>query len=117
MYLVMYYFFLIMFLIFMMFLMSFFFNKKVYLDFQKSSPFECGFNSMTMKRIPFSIHFFLIAVIFLIFDIEVVILFPIVVVLSFSSIYFWFFTVSFFFFFLIFGLYHEWYNGILNWTV
>nr|UEE83305.1 NADH dehydrogenase subunit 3 [Petalocephala gongshanensis] len=116
MYMIMIYFLMIILILLFMFIISFFFGKKTLVDFQKSTPFECGFNSMSMKRLPFSIHFFLIAVIFLIFDIEVVIIFPIVIILSYSSVYMWFFVISFFIFFLVVGLYHEWYNGILNWA-
>uniref|UniRef100_A0AAU7N2V8 NADH-ubiquinone oxidoreductase chain 3 n=1 Tax=Petalocephala arcuata TaxID=3078504 RepID=A0AAU7N2V8_9HEMI len=116
MYMIMIYFCIVLMIAFLMFMFCFFFSKKTFLDFQKSSPFECGFNSMSLKRLPFSIHFFLVAVIFLIFDVEVVIIFPIVIIFSYSDIYMWFSVLSFFIFFLIFGLYHEWYNGILNWT-
>uniref|UniRef100_A0AB38ZHE0 NADH-ubiquinone oxidoreductase chain 3 n=1 Tax=Ledropsis sp. 1 XYW-2023a TaxID=3078463 RepID=A0AB38ZHE0_9HEMI len=116
MYLVLYCFFSLSVLLVLLFFFSIILNKSVLLDFQSCTPFECGFNSLSLKRLPFSIHFFLIAVIFLIFDIEVVIIFPIVVVLKYSSIFVWFFMISFFVFILILGLYHEWYNGILNWT-
>uniref|UniRef100_A0AAU6PC46 NADH-ubiquinone oxidoreductase chain 3 n=1 Tax=Ledropsis sp. TaxID=3133679 RepID=A0AAU6PC46_9HEMI len=110
------YFFVVLFILGLMGGFSFFFNKSAYLDFQKSSPFECGFNSVSNKRLPFSIHFFLIAVIFLIFDVEVVIILPIVIIFSYSSVFIWLYVIFFFLVFLIFGLYHEWYNGILNWT-
>uniref|UniRef100_A0AAU6PC22 NADH-ubiquinone oxidoreductase chain 3 n=1 Tax=Funkikonia zheana TaxID=3133676 RepID=A0AAU6PC22_9HEMI len=116
MYMVLFFFMIILFLLILMFFLCVFFSKKVFIDFQSSSPFECGFNSMSIKRLPFSIHFFLIAVIFLIFDVEIVIIFPIVIILMFSSIYCWFYVISFFIFFLVFGLYHEWYNGVLTWT-
>uniref|UniRef100_A0AAU6PCN3 NADH-ubiquinone oxidoreductase chain 3 n=1 Tax=Laticorona longa TaxID=3133674 RepID=A0AAU6PCN3_9HEMI len=116
MYMVFVYFLIVFFILLLMFFFCLFFSKSMICDYQKSSSFECGFNSMSLKRLPFSIHFFLIAVIFLIFDIEIAIIFPIVIVLSYSDLYMWFYVISFFIFVLIFGLYHEWYNGILNWT-
>nr|YP_009731726.1 NADH dehydrogenase subunit 3 [Limassolla lingchuanensis]QHR79700.1 NADH dehydrogenase subunit 3 [Limassolla lingchuanensis] len=91
-------------------------SKKPISDSQKSTPFECGFNPLTMKRLPFSIHFFLIAVIFLIFDIEIIIILPMTLTLKTSTMYTWMTTSSMFIIILIMGLYHEWKYGMLNWT-
>jgi NADH:ubiquinone oxidoreductase subunit 3 (subunit A) len=43
---------------------------------EKTRPFECGFSPQAPPRAPLSIHFFLIAILFLIFDVELVLLFP-----------------------------------------
>lgn len=43
---------------------------------EKSRPFECGFLGLEERRSPFRIHFFMVSLIFLVFDIELVILFP-----------------------------------------
>nr|YP_010583032.1 NADH dehydrogenase subunit 3 [Agnesiella aldera]UGN61478.1 NADH dehydrogenase subunit 3 [Agnesiella aldera]WRY72389.1 NADH dehydrogenase subunit 3 [Agnesiella irma] len=91
-------------------------SKKTIMDWQKSSPFECGFNPMKFKRMPFSIHFFLIAVIFLIFDIEIIIVMPMMFTLKSSFIKMWAITSISFILILIVGLYHEWSNGMLEWT-
>nr|YP_010540352.1 NADH dehydrogenase subunit 3 [Singapora shinshana]UYF20494.1 NADH dehydrogenase subunit 3 [Singapora shinshana] len=91
-------------------------SKKSITDTQKSTPFECGFNPMTYKRLPFSIHFFLIAVIFLIFDIEIIIILPMIMTIKSSMMIYWAITSIMFIIILILGLYHEWNNGMLNWT-
>nr|YP_010363531.1 NADH dehydrogenase subunit 3 [Atkinsoniella uniguttata]UNZ12632.1 NADH dehydrogenase subunit 3 [Atkinsoniella uniguttata] len=91
-------------------------SKKSIIDLQKSTPFECGFNPMSYKRLPFSIHFFLIAVIFLIFDIEIIIIIPMIFTLKSSALMYWLITSTLFVMILILGLFHEWYNGMLNWT-
>nr|YP_010363492.1 NADH dehydrogenase subunit 3 [Atkinsoniella thalia]UNZ12593.1 NADH dehydrogenase subunit 3 [Atkinsoniella thalia] len=92
-------------------------SKKSIIDLQKSTPFECGFNPMSYKRLPFSIHFFLIAVIFLIFDIEIIIIIPMIFTLKSSMLMYWLITSTVFVLILILGLFHEWYNGMLNWTI
>nr|WRY72467.1 NADH dehydrogenase subunit 3 [Zorka maculata] len=99
-----------------MMVMMLLFSKKSISDWQKSTPFECGFNPMSFKRLPFSIHFFLIAVIFLIFDIEIIIILPMTLTIKSSIMSMWLITSSMFILILIMGLYHEWKNGMLNWT-
>nr|YP_009485584.1 NADH dehydrogenase subunit 3 [Amblythyreus gestroi]AVZ00721.1 NADH dehydrogenase subunit 3 [Amblythyreus gestroi] len=91
-------------------------SKKSILDREKSSPFECGFDPKSSSRMPFSIQFFLIAVLFLIFDIEIVIILPMVVTLKISATSTWILTVMLFTFILIAGLFHEWNNGMLEWA-
>nr|YP_009938334.1 NADH dehydrogenase subunit 3 [Lethe nigrifascia]QNU07753.1 NADH dehydrogenase subunit 3 [Lethe nigrifascia] len=92
-------------------------SKKSIKDREKCSPFECGFNPMNLPRIPFSLHFFLITVIFLIFDIEIALILPMII--SFKSVNFiiWWKISSFFMIMLLIGLYHEWNQNMLNWTI
>nr|YP_009727911.1 NADH dehydrogenase subunit 3 [Notonecta montandoni]QHZ87286.1 NADH dehydrogenase subunit 3 [Notonecta montandoni] len=90
--------------------------KNTILDREKMSPFECGFDPKSSSRMPFSIQFFLIAVLFLIFDIEIVIILPMVITLTSSLIKMWFITVTLFVLILLAGLFHEWKNGILEWA-
>nr|YP_010610471.1 NADH dehydrogenase subunit 3 [Cyphonia clavata]WAP90803.1 NADH dehydrogenase subunit 3 [Cyphonia clavata] len=91
-------------------------SKKKLMDTQKASPFECGFNPMSNKRLPLSIHFFMIAIIFLIFDIEIIIIIPTVTTMKYTMIKYWAIASFTFIMILIMGLYYEWYNGLINWA-
>nr|YP_010620338.1 NADH dehydrogenase subunit 3 [Lethe distans]WAX37314.1 NADH dehydrogenase subunit 3 [Lethe distans] len=92
-------------------------SKKSIMDREKCSPFECGFDPLNLPRIPFSLHFFLITVIFLIFDIEIALILPMII--SFKKVNFiiWWKISSFFLIMLLIGLYHEWNQNMLNWTI
>nr|QNP09902.1 NADH dehydrogenase subunit 3 [Ochthebius sp. IBE<ESP> RA617] len=91
-------------------------SKKTFMDREKTSPFECGFDPKSSARLPFSIQFFLIAVIFLIFDVEITLLIPLILTLKITNMIMYM-TISFFFIFILLaGLYHEWNQGALNWV-
>nr|AML25594.1 NADH dehydrogenase subunit 3 [Staphylinidae sp. BMNH 1274640] len=92
-------------------------SKKTFMDREKSSPFECGFDPKSYARMPFSLQFFLIAIIFLIFDVEITLLIPFIMILKMSNLISYFFMMTFFLLILLIGLYHEWNQGALNWTI
>nr|AXS65214.1 NADH dehydrogenase subunit 3 [Chrysomeloidea sp. 4 KM-2017] len=92
-------------------------SKKTFMDQEKSSPFECGFDPKTCARIPFSIQFFLIAVIFLIFDVEIALLIPLIKSMNNSSILSFSIVSMMFILILIMGLIHEWKQGALKWKI
>nr|AMW67910.1 NADH dehydrogenase subunit 3 [Coniopteryx sp. YW-2016] len=91
-------------------------SKKSNFDFEKNSPFECGFDPKTSTRMPFSLHFFLIAIIFLIFDIEIALIFPIIVIMKSTNLMIFMKIMIFFILILLLGLYYEWAQGSLNWS-
>nr|YP_010402389.1 NADH dehydrogenase subunit 3 [Lysmata boggessi]QVT15580.1 NADH dehydrogenase subunit 3 [Lysmata boggessi]QXJ42672.1 NADH dehydrogenase subunit 3 [Lysmata boggessi] len=90
--------------------------KKSILDREKNSPFECGFDPKGSARLPFSLRFFLIAVIFLIFDVEITLLLPLVPISYLTNLISITQTGFFFFIILLLGLYHEWNQGALEWA-
>nr|YP_009487842.1 NADH dehydrogenase subunit 3 [Anopheles nimbus]AWB98933.1 NADH dehydrogenase subunit 3 [Anopheles nimbus] len=91
-------------------------SKKTLLDREKCSPFECGFDPMNSSRLPFSLRFFLIAIIFLIFDVEIALLLPMIMIIKMSNLLNWTITSMFFILILLLGLYHEWNQGALEWN-
>nr|QTF76104.1 NADH dehydrogenase subunit 3 [Holarthrothrips indicus] len=92
-------------------------SKKTTLDREKSSPFECGFDAISSSRIPFSLRFFLIAVIFLIFDVEIALVMPIMSTFFLSNTKIWMTTSFLIMIILIWGLYHEWNMNSLDWKL
>nr|AOY40257.1 NADH dehydrogenase subunit 3 [Bostrichoidea sp. KM-2015] len=91
-------------------------SKKSFSDREKSSPFECGFDPKNKARMPFSMHFFLITVIFLIFDVEITLLMPMLYTLKISNMKSFLTLFVYFIIILLWGVYHEWNQGALSWT-
>lgn len=94
-------------------LVTFILNKKIKPNYEKSTPFECGFDPFNSARIPFSLRFFILAVLFLVFDIEIAILIPIPAIEYISLIIK--LTLVIFCIILVLGLFHEWNEGSLEW--
>uniref|UniRef100_UPI0030039517 NADH dehydrogenase subunit 3 n=1 Tax=Desmometopa sabroskyi TaxID=3118444 RepID=UPI0030039517 len=90
-------------------------SKKSLIDREKSSPFECGFDPKSSSRLPFSLHFFLITIIFLLFDVEIALILPMIMIINYSNVLIWTTTSMIFILILLIGLYHEWNQGMLNW--
>nr|YP_009536352.1 NADH dehydrogenase subunit 3 [Ornithodoros parkeri]AYN50630.1 NADH dehydrogenase subunit 3 [Ornithodoros parkeri] len=89
-------------------------KKKNSFKKEKNSPFECGFDPFSLSRSPFSLRFFMIAIIFLIFDIEIIILLPFPLVTNFdnpNSLT----IMSLIMIIILMGLLYEWKNGMIEW--
>nr|ARH54812.1 NADH dehydrogenase subunit 3 [Trigonopterus sp. 5 AH-2016] len=91
-------------------------SKKTFYDREKNSPFECGFDPKNLARLPFSLQFFLVALIFVIFDIELTLLLPTISIVKISNLMNISITMNTFITILIMGLFHEQNQGSLNWV-
>nr|AEP39146.1 NADH dehydrogenase subunit 3 [Oncomelania hupensis hupensis] len=91
-------------------------SKRAISDREKNSPFECGFDPIKSARLPFSLRFFLLAIIFLIFDVEIVLLFPVLVSMASSFSLSALVGAFIFLVILVIGLFHEWNEGSLDWA-
>nr|ASY98112.1 NADH dehydrogenase subunit 3 [Theopropus cattulus] len=101
---------------FVVMMLTNFMSKKIVEDREKNSPFECGFDPISSSRLPFSLRFFLIAIIFLIFDVEIALILPMTIITTSSNIKIWIITSMTFLLILMIGLYHEWNQGSLEWA-
>ena len=98
------------------FLVSWRLSLKIVEDSEKRSPFECGFDPKGSARIPFSMRFFLLAVVFLIFDVEIRLILPLPLSFDLGLISSSAISGAAFFLILILGLFHEWKEGSLDWV-
>lgn len=82
---------------------------------EKKSPFECGFDSFEDARELFDIRFYLVAILFLIFDLEISYLFPWAVSLDNLGLE-GFYSMMLFLYILTIGYAYEWLKGALEWS-
>lgn len=81
---------------------------------EKAEPFECGKHPFQSPGRQFPVHFFVVAMLFLVFDIEIIFLYPWAA--SFGAVgRYGFFAAMFFMLVLVFGLIYEWKRGGLEW--
>ena len=83
-------------------------------DPEKLSPYECGFEPFNDSRMEFDVRFYLVAILFIIFDLEIAFLFPWAVSLGNIGL-FGFWSMMFFLLVLTFGFIYEWKKGALEW--
>nr|AMO66555.1 NADH dehydrogenase subunit 3 [Scolia bicincta] len=84
---------------------------------EKASPYECGFEQQTNPKNPLSIHFFLISLIFLIFDVEITLLIPLVISMKLLNM-FSFIKISLLVILILFiGVLIEYYSNSFKWMM
>mgnify|MGYP001235500577 FL=1 len=83
-------------------------------DPEKLSAYECGFEAFSDSRMEFDVRFYLVAILFIIFDLEIAFLFPWAISLgNLGSLGFW--SMMIFLFILTIGFVYEWKKGALDW--
>jgi NADH-quinone oxidoreductase subunit A len=83
-------------------------------DSEKLSPYECGFEAFEDARMKFDVRYYLIAILFILFDLEIAFLFPWAVVLR-EIGFFGFMAMVLFLGILVVGFIYEWMKGALEW--
>ncbi len=83
-------------------------------DSEKLSPYECGFEAFEDSRMKFDVRYYLVAILFIIFDLEIAFLFPWAVVLDQIGL-FGFLAMMLFLAILVIGFIYEWKKGALEW--
>ncbi len=83
-------------------------------DAEKLSPYECGFEAFEGTRMKFDVRYYLVAILFIVFDLEIAFLFPWAVVLDEIGM-FGFIAMSIFLLVLVVGFIYEWKRGALEW--
>ncbi len=83
-------------------------------DNEKLSPYECGFEAFEDSRTKFDVRYYLVAILFIIFDLEIAFLFPWAIVLRQIGV-FGFLAMMIFLGILVIGFIYEWRKGALEW--
>ncbi len=81
---------------------------------EKLSPYECGFEAFEDSRMRFDVRYYLVAILFIIFDLEIAFLFPWAIVLDVIGV-FGVVAMSVFLAILVIGFWYEWKKGALEW--
>ena len=83
-------------------------------DAEKLSPYECGFEAFEDARMKFDVRYYLVAILFILFDLEIAFLFPWAIVLREIGL-FGFMSMMVFLGILVVGFVYEWRKGALEW--
>lgn len=82
---------------------------------EKLAAYECGFEPFSDARKNFDIHFYVVAILFIIFDVEIVFLLPWILAMGSIGIFGFYVVILFLFLFLV-GFIYEWQSGIIDWV-
>nr|ADZ14645.1 NADH dehydrogenase subunit 3 [Limnonectes hascheanus]ADZ14649.1 NADH dehydrogenase subunit 3 [Limnonectes hascheanus]ADZ14651.1 NADH dehydrogenase subunit 3 [Limnonectes hascheanus] len=85
-------------------------------DTEKLSPYECGFDPLGSARLPYSMRFFLVAILFLLFDLEIALLLPTPWATQLSNPLLTILWASLILILLTIGFIYEWFQGGLEWA-
>ena len=83
-------------------------------DSEKLSPYECGFEAFEDARMKFDVRYYLVAILFILFDLEIAFLFPLAVSLK-EICFLGFVSMMVFLAILVVGFIYEWMKGALEW--
>lgn len=100
----------------LIFNLSFLVRKKIIKTREENRPFECGYDSKTFSRLPFSSRFFNLTLIFIVFDLETVFLFCIINIKDVLIPKRWRILLFYLSFILIFSIILEWNTNMLDWV-
>nr|UAT98234.1 NADH dehydrogenase subunit 3 [Eleutheronema rhadinum] len=93
-----------------------FWLPQMHPDHEKLSPYECGFDPLGTARLPFSLRFFLVPILFLLFHLQIALLLPLPWGVQLTSPTLTFFWASAVLILLTLGLIYEWLQGGLEWA-
>nr|ALR69315.1 NADH dehydrogenase subunit 3 [Bemisia tabaci] len=84
---------------------------------EKFSTFESGMDLMASLRLPFSLHFYFVSIVFLIFDVELMLILPFVFCFKMFNMMNMFLMIYTLILFMMLGFFYEWWTGLLDWML
>nr|ARJ63883.1 NADH dehydrogenase subunit 3 [Bemisia emiliae] len=84
---------------------------------EKFSTFESGMDLMASLRLPFSLHFYFVSIVFLIFDVELMLILPFVFCFKLFNVMNMFLMIYMLILFMMLGFFYEWWTGLLDWML
>lgn len=107
--------FIVILIVLLLFFLSYFFSIKN-VSFEKLTPYECGFAPFSDARQNFDVSFYIVGILLIIFDVELVLIWPWAQNLHYIG-FFGYLSILFFLLILVIGFFFEWKQGALNWSL